>query len=175
MASGGADDKYILASCELYDTATCKWSPIATLNIPRAFHAAAMHNYSVYVFGGESGDYKVIAEIEQYDADANKWTLLKALLSQARRDLAAACVDSRIYIVGGAIWEKNQSDENKRLAVDVIDSFDAEKKQCSPSSKLPNARYAHALASYTKSLSSEPLSSKHKHKYDLLKRVFKKK
>ena len=155
MASGGADDKYVVASCELYDTGTCKWSPIATLNIPRAYHAAAMHNYSVYVFGGDSGKYKVRAEIEQYDADANKWTLLKALLSQARRDLAAACVDSRIYIVGGLIWKKNQSDENEPFAVDVIDSFDAEKKQCSPSSKVPKARGGHALASYIKPLSNK--------------------
>ena len=155
MASGGTDGKYLFASCELYDTGTCKWSPIATLNIPRAYHAAAMHNYSVYVFGGESGKYKVRAEIEQYDADANKWTLLKALLSQARCGLAAACVDSRIYIVGGNIWEKNQSDENEPLPVDVIDSFDPEKKQCSPSSKLPKARDSHALASYSKPLSSE--------------------
>ena len=139
MATGGGDkDVGVIGSCELFDTAVCKWIPIASLNIARSRHAAAMHNYTVYVFGGWSQNIPR-AEIEQYDADANKWTLLKARLSQARQWLAAACVHSRIYILGGS--NKGESD--------AMDSFDAVKQECRPVSKLPQAREGHAVACYS--------------------------
>ena len=139
MASGGWNrTDRVLSSCELYNAAVCQWSPIAPLNIGRCVHAAATHDYTVYVFGGYDGNSR--AEIEQYDADANKWTLLKARLSQARSELAAACVHSRIYILGGWTGDKG---------TDAMDSFDAVKQECRPVSKLPQARYAHAVACYS--------------------------
>ena len=142
MATGGGNkDNGVIGSCELFDTAVCKWIPIASLNITRYKHAAAMHNYTVYVFGGWDGHGKIPrAEIEQYDADANKWTLLKARLSQARSELAAACVHSRIYILGGWTGDKR---------TDAMDSFDVVKQECRPVSKLPQAQYGHAVACYS--------------------------
>ena len=147
MASGGADGKSVVSSCELYDTAVCQWSPIAPLNIARSRHAAATHNYTVYVFGGW-GQNRPRAEIEQYDADANKWTLLKARLSEARHELAATCVHSRIYILGGRIDKRNDKGEVYITELDAMDSFDPEKKECRRVSKLPQARRAHAVACY---------------------------
>ena len=141
MASGGWNktDKY-LSSCELYNAAVCQWSPIAPLNIGRCWHAAATHDCTVYVFGGS--DYKTRRdEIEQYDADANKWTLLKARLSQARTELAATCVHSRIYILGG--------ETNECIEADSMDIFDAVNQECRPVSKLPQARMGHAVACYS--------------------------
>ena len=134
MASGG-NNGGVLSSCELYNAAVCQWSPIAPLNIRRCKHAAVTHDFTVYVFGGEGGNTRR-AEIEQYDADANKWTLLKARLSKAQSLLAAACVHSRIYILGGA-------------GSDAMDSFDAVKQECRPVSKLPQARRDHAVACYS--------------------------
>lgn len=147
MASGGADDKNILGSCEMYNTDTCTWSNIATLNIRRSYHAAAVHNCFVYVFGGFYNEPR--AEIEQYDADANKWTLLKARLSQPRYWLAAASVDSHILILGGAVEQK---EDKKSTPLDVIDCFDAEKQECQPRSKLPKASLLFVAASYSESL-----------------------
>ncbi len=136
----------------MFNTATCTWSNIATLNIPRYDHAAAVHNFFVYVFGGETYLKNPRAEIEQYDADANKWTLLKARLSQPRYLLAAASVDSRILILGGAVKQKG----NKKVTpLDVIDCFDAEKQECQPRSKLPKASYLLVAASYSESLNGE--------------------
>ena len=149
MASSGADkDNNVLSSCELYDTAVCQWSPIAPLNIARQKHAAATHNYTVYVFGGW-GQNGPRAEIEQYDADANKWTLLNARLGVARYELAAACVHSRIYILGGRIDKRNDNGEAIKTGLYAMDSFDPEKKECRRVSKLPQARRAHAVACYS--------------------------
>ena len=149
MASGGGHkDNYIVSSCELYDTAVCQWSPIAPLNIARQKHAAATHNYTVYVFGGWDL-MRPRAEIEQYDADANKWTLLKARLNEARGELAAACVHSRIYILGGRIDKESDNGETITTEPDAMDSFDPEKKECRCVSKLPQARRAHAVACYS--------------------------
>ena len=134
----------------MFNTTTCTWSNIATLNIPRYDHAAAVHNFFVYVFGGEYGN--PIAEIEQYDADANKWTLLKARLSQPRYWLAAASVDSHILILGGAVEQK---EDKKSTPLEVIDCFDAEKQECQPRSKLPKASYRLVAASYSESLNDK--------------------
>jgi N-acetylneuraminic acid mutarotase len=153
VASGGEYNGYDeLGSCEMFNTDTCTWSNIATLNIPRYDHAAAVHNFFVYVFGGQSNKYIPRAEIEQYDADANKWTLLKARLSQPRFWLAAASVDSRILILGGAVYQK---EDKKQKQLDVIDCFDAEKQECQPRSKLPKASYDLLAASYSESLNDE--------------------
>jgi N-acetylneuraminic acid mutarotase len=135
--AGGHDrgSKYS-KSCELYNKLTGRWTSIVSLLKPRAFAAAASHNKTVFVFGGRNS-HTDHDDAEQYDAVGNTWTVLPARLSRARRELAAACVDGQIYLLGGCKGKEQQSDW-----LSVCERFDVSTGEITPIADLPRRNYA---------------------------------
>ena len=105
--------------------------PAAQLNIPRCYHAAATCADLVYVFGGrdKNSDFTCVAEVEQYNWHADKWTILDTRLSVPRFDLATACVKGNIYLIGGTI--------NATTAVNTFNQFNIQTNVEVPYSFLP--------------------------------------
>lgn len=91
--SVGEDGK----SCEAFDLLTKKWSCIASLNKDYLRASAVSDGHAVYVFGDITGFF------EQYDATADKWTLLTTEKPVKQTRFAVACVNSNIYLLGGLL------------------------------------------------------------------------
>ena len=111
------------------------------------FHAAATHADTVYVFGGRdkaklNSDWSCVAEVEQYNWHANKWTVLQAPLALPRCDLAAACVNGCVYVLGGRI------DKEKDFS-DVVECLDTQTGLISTAAPLPMANASMAALSMT--------------------------
>ena len=111
------------------------------------FHAAATHADTVYVFGGRDkaklkSDRSCVAEVEQYNWHANKWTVLQARLALPRFELAAACVNGRIYVLGGRI-------DKEVTALDVVECLDTQTGQMYAAAPLPIPNRAMAALSVT--------------------------
>lgn len=128
-----------LSSCEFY-APSAKSTLIASLNTPRAEAAAATDGQHVYVFGGLTTDGKDLDSAEQYDATGDKWTMVQATMSVARRELAAVCSSGRIYLIGGsARWGV--------ISSRLVESFDPAEQRFSKVEQLPLQRWGHGAVS----------------------------
>ena len=127
------------STCEFFDCVRNKWTTVAPLNTQRKHARAAAFADTVFIFGGSNSrnPNRHLGDVEQYDHATNKWTVLGDRLSTARYNFAAACVDGRIYIVGG---------ETKNTFLSSVECFDPVEKRfshVSPFSK-PNCGLAAA-------------------------------
>jgi N-acetylneuraminic acid mutarotase len=90
-----------LASAEIYDPATNRWSAAASMVVARSHHAAALlANGKVLVVGGT---YEA-ATVEIYDHATNTWTSVGSPNNDPRPlgPTATRLQDGRVMIVGGA-------------------------------------------------------------------------
>jgi N-acetylneuraminic acid mutarotase len=88
-----------------FDLATKAWTEKAALAPPRGGLAGAVLAQRLFVFGGEgnmSASSGVFPNIDAYDPIANQWQALEPMLVP-RHGYAAAVLDGRIYLAGGAI------------------------------------------------------------------------
>ena len=73
--SGFNDHK--LLQCEVYNTVTRQWTPIAHIKIPRTkFAAVALSKMKILIFGGKQADGQRTAEIEEYNVKQNLFKTL---------------------------------------------------------------------------------------------------
>ncbi|KAI6186253.1 BTB domain-containing protein [Aphelenchoides besseyi] len=82
-----------LAACEVYDTKTNQWTPIASLSTSRGGCSACVIGGSrIMVVGGYNGTYLNSCEI--YDPLTNRWSYCESL-QEERAGCGVACVDMR--------------------------------------------------------------------------------
>lgn len=97
-----------LRSCEVYDPAENKWSPCASLQIPRSGSrvvAIAGDRYLAAIGGCDDvfGRAETQPTVELYDVLSGEWSLLARRLAQPRTTAAAVAIsDQEVFIVGGA-------------------------------------------------------------------------
>ena len=99
-----------LASTEVYDATTQRWSVLASLNRPRRFATSAVGkdlsgNPLLLVTGGEDPNTGIpINTSEVYEVRNNRWITLDSSFNQvnARTLLAGAMLDGMFYTIGGA-------------------------------------------------------------------------
>lgn len=104
-ASGGATDagadaegSVAAGGCTLSSTLT--WSKRANLLKPRTELRATVFGGHIFAFGGYDGTYAV-ADNDEYDPVADKWTSRKGMPTARLRPVVAV-VGNKIYVVGGA-------------------------------------------------------------------------
>jgi N-acetylneuraminic acid mutarotase len=100
---GGHDGSSDLATNEEYDPVTNMWTTKADLPTARRALAAAVVNGKIYAIGGYLEDglgTGYLATVEEYDPLVDAWST-KLDMPTARRHLAAAAVNGKIYAIGG--------------------------------------------------------------------------
>jgi N-acetylneuraminic acid mutarotase len=87
-----------------YDPEAQTYTERAPIPTPRGGTAGAVLRGKIYVFGGEGNaddPNGVFHDIEAYDPSSDSWEVLPAMLT-GRHGFAAAALDGRIYLPGGA-------------------------------------------------------------------------
>ena len=80
---GWATGGRTLSNVEAYNTQTDKWSAAGQLMHAVHYAASVSCNNSIYMFGGEDANDKVVAHVQVYDAAQHKCTLLHNAMPQA--------------------------------------------------------------------------------------------
>lgn len=125
---GYNDSEFELSSCEMFDLQRNKWQRIASLSKRRYWVTAASHNDTVFLFGGYTSEGVYCDEVEEYSVSEDKWTVLDARMSIARCKSAAACVNNRIYLIGGCVKSSNSA---------AVDCFSTETRTFVTVASLP--------------------------------------
>lgn len=118
LVTGGYDRQWsedfaptALRSVGIFDPRTGQWSLAASMNSPRARHAAvALADGRVAVIGGIAQN--VTASVEVYDPATNLWTIANPL-EQPRFDHSAVSDGDNVYVLGG-------SSQGVRSGVEVL-------------------------------------------------------
>ncbi len=106
LVAGGIDTRasgQVLASAELYDPATGKFTPTGAMSTPRnAFALVALGNGGALVAGGFDQSGKALASAEVYDPTTGDWTPTAKPMSTARvRFSSVALSNGQILLAGG--------------------------------------------------------------------------
>jgi N-acetylneuraminic acid mutarotase len=100
--TGTRFNRSYLASGEVYDPATNTWSPLASMQEPRYFHAmAAGPDGRIYAIGGTNAMGWMVSTVEAYDPTTKTWTYVASLPTGRYAMGAATGGDGLIYVVGG--------------------------------------------------------------------------
>jgi hypothetical protein len=92
----------VVATTELFDPATGRFTPGPPMTTPRTGHIAALlSNGKVLVAGGAGGDEHALASAEIYDSATNKWTATGSMLTPRASRAAVVLKDGRILVTGG--------------------------------------------------------------------------
>jgi hypothetical protein len=118
MGGGGINSN--LASCEILDLTTNKYTPIADLNTPRHGLTAIINNNKIYCIGGWIAGTISASITESYDEEKNLW-VLHAPLPTPRRLHGIANYKNFIFIFGGSTADESEID-----SVECYDTIDDE-------------------------------------------------
>jgi len=136
--SGHPLDGKSIASAELYDPVTGKWSDTGLLRQSRnsGNQATLLHDGRVLLAGGITGT-EAIRGCELYDPMTGQWSDARRL-SAGRDTKATLMIDGRVLSSGGIDWN---IDGGKPYELSEI--YDAKSVQWTTTGSLRTARYAH--------------------------------
>ena len=92
----------VVATTEVFDPATGRFTPGPSMNTPRTGHAAVLLlNGKVLVAGGAGTNEQGLASAEIYDPATNKWTSTGSMLTPRVARAAVVLKDGRVLVTGG--------------------------------------------------------------------------
>jgi hypothetical protein len=128
LVAGGANENdtlsYGLASAELYDPGTGKWTPTHDMTEVRLSHTATLlGDGRVLVVGGSCNcDEGISATAEVYDPTTGSWTAAGSLSAPLEGFSATLLPDGRVLVTGGMdIRPVNASDAPASAAAELYD------------------------------------------------------
>src|SRR5829696_6626139 len=126
-----------IASVEVYELGTGKWSntTIAPLPEQRDHAAAAAYNGKLYVVGGYDSMRNPSNKLFIYDLATNKWQEGKPMPT-ARGALTAAFINGTLYAIGG----------NSTSPLNTNEAYDPQNNTWIQKAPMPTARHHHASA-----------------------------
>lgn len=134
-AIGGQESSgTIVGRVDMYDPVANTWTPRAPMPTPRVIPASAEANGKIYVFGGDTttpGGPSRSNIVEEYNPSTDTW-VARAPMPTRRSWAAAATVNARIYVVGGA-------DETGSFLT-TVEAYDPSTNTWSPAASLNRPR-----------------------------------
>ena len=103
--AGTGSMRKALGVVEVYDPAKDSWETLAALPQPRSGAAAAAVGQRIYIIGGRAKPgvgRSATNSVFVYDIPSGKWSEV-ARTGDSRTDARACVVDTKIYVVGGAL------------------------------------------------------------------------
>ena len=83
LAGGKSEHDLSIASCEVYNTQSCEWAEVASMNTKRSSFSLTYFQNKVWAVGGVSNG-KVLDKIETYDIDMQKSICTQCCSSQQK-------------------------------------------------------------------------------------------
>jgi N-acetylneuraminic acid mutarotase len=144
---GGSVGNGFVGNNEVYDPVNNTWEPKASMPTPRADLSASVVNDKIYLIGGKkysSADpfFNETSLNEVYDPIKDSWSLSKPIPT-AVSGYASVVVDTKIYIIGGALRSIPLGDGPSTAANQM---FDTQKGNWSLATNLPNVNSYGAAA-----------------------------
>ena len=106
--SGGGPVE-LLATLEMFDTDTNKWTTLRPMSLPRNHHSVAYADGKIYAVGGRVGSCfsngwsSNVSMNEAYEIASNTWTT-RLPMPTARSGTGAEALDGKIHVLGGEGW-----------------------------------------------------------------------
>jgi len=97
--NGGTTPPYRLASAELYDPATGKFSSAGSMSSPRSHHTASVLGSDRVLIAGGTNDVDSLATAELYDA--GKFSMVGSMTAARTHHTATVLASGKVLVAGG--------------------------------------------------------------------------
>ena len=123
LVVGGQDRKLMpLASAELYDPETARWSPTGSMSVPRREHSTVLlRDGRVLAMGGLDEDRNALSSAELYDPQTGEWSRASGMAVARRGHEALLLVDGRVLVFGGRQVAMTLLDTDSLQRVETFD------------------------------------------------------
>jgi hypothetical protein len=135
VAGGRQEHGVILASTEVYDPNTEKFTKAGKMSVPRAGHiAAVLEDAKIIIAGGITQGGAVLASSEDYDFETGKFTVRGNMHARRVHMTATTLRDGRILVTGG---------DDGTQPLDSAETYDVLTGKWTPVGKMTAARAHH--------------------------------
>ena len=99
----------LVATLEMFDTETNRWTTLKPMSLPRNHHSVAYADGKIYAVGGRVGSCfsngwsSNVSMNEAYDVATNTWTT-RLPMPTARSGTGAEALDGKVHVLGGEGW-----------------------------------------------------------------------
>jgi N-acetylneuraminic acid mutarotase len=99
----------LLATLEMFDTETNRWTTLKAMSLPRNHHSVAYADGKIYAVGGRVGSCfsngwsSNVSMNEAYDIATNTW-ITRLPMPTARSGTGAEAMDGKVHVLGGEGW-----------------------------------------------------------------------
>lgn len=128
----------VLASAELFDPRTRRFTPAGAMHTPRVSHAAVeLRDGRVLIAGGWTGTQDT-AEAEVFDPATRRFERVRPMAAARQHPVAALLPDGRVLVAGGGA--------QSALALDSAEVFDPATGAFAAAARMNSPRTHHAVA-----------------------------
>ena len=133
------DPMHTVATVEVYDSATNKWSRVVDMPTARGGLVAVPVDGKIYAIGGAIAENRIVQQlpiVEMYDPATDQWTRLNDM-PISTNNMSASVVNDKIYVVGGVNFRAG----NQFVSVAHVQMYDPKTDQWTPQASMLTPRH----------------------------------